>query len=241
MSNNLSIKLSRISKKYILHHDKPTLAENILFRRTREKFWALKDINLKVSKGERVGIVGPNGSGKTTLLKIIAGITSPSAGEVITRGKLVSLIEIDSGFHPELSGEENIFLNSLLVGMSKKEVKERFNRIVSFADIGSFIDAPFYTYSRGMKLRLGFSIVVHTSPQIVLLDENMTVGDKEFSEKSQQKIREFIRKGKTLIIVSHWTDFLKEYCNKIVWLDKGRVRKMGGLSLINEYTKSKAS
>src|SRR3989344_6191580 len=235
MSHKLSVRLTGISKKYVLHHDKPTLIENILFRRNREEFWALKDINLKVVRGERIGIVGPNGSGKTTLLKIIAGITSPSSGKVSTSGKLVSLIELDSGLHPELSGEENIFLNSLLVGMSKKEVKDRLGEIISFADIGGFIFAPLYTYSRGMRLRLGFSIVVHTNPQIGLLDENMTVGDKEFMVKSQKKIREFIQKGKTLIIVSHWTDFLKEYCNKIVWMDKGRIIKMGRIDLIQEY------
>src|SRR3989304_6408892 len=170
--NDIAVKLTAVSKKYIVHHEKPTLVENILSRGKNEEFWALKDINLTIQKGEKVGIIGPNGSGKTTLLEIIAGITSSTKGKVATYGKLVSLIELEAGFHPELTGEENIFLNGLLVGMPKEEVRTKFKDIVSFADIGRFIDAPFYTYSEGMKLRLGFSILAHTSPDIVLLDEN---------------------------------------------------------------------
>ncbi len=235
--SEIAVKLTGVSKKYIVHHEKPTLAENIFWRGRNEEFWALRNVGLTIQKGDKVGIVGPNGSGKTTLLKIIAGITTPTKGKVVTNGKLVSLIGLEAGFHPELTGEENVFLNGLLVGMPKEEIKAKFQDIVSFAGVGEFIDAPFYTYSEGMKLRLGFSILVHTSPDLVLLDENMSIGDTEFAKKSREKIRQLIQGDKTLIIVSHWMDFLKENCRKIVWINKGRIKKVGGIGLIKKYSK----
>jgi len=222
-----AVKLAKVSKKYILHHEKPTLAENIFFRKTKEEFWALRDINLTIKKGERVGIIGPNGSGKTTLLEIISGITAPTAGGVTTNGKIVSLIELEAGFHPELTGEENIYLNGLLVGMSKAEVKSKLKRVISFADIGQFIDAPMYTYSEGMKLRLGFSVVVHTNPDILVLDETLAVGDQAFQKKSFKKIQQFFKAGKTIIIVSHNMQFLISNCDRVVWLSRGKVRTDG--------------
>ena len=227
MDSRIVIQLSNVSKKYILHHEKPTLIENLIGGVKKEKFWALKDIHLKIEKGERIGIIGPNGSGKTTLLEIIAGITWPTKGRVVIKGKLVSLIELEAGFHPELTGEENVFLNGLLVGMSKEEIKSRLKKIISFADIGQFIDAPFYTYSEGMKLRLGFSIVAHTNPDIVLLDENMAVGDKDFKEKSYKKIKEFFRRGKTIVLVSHNMELIKKVCSRVIWLNKGKIKLQG--------------
>ena len=227
MDSRTVIQLSNVSKKYILHHEKPTLIENLIGGVKKEKFWALKDIHLKIEKGERIGIIGPNGSGKTTLLEIIAGITWPTKGRVVIKGKLVSLIELEAGFHPELTGEENVFLNGLLVGMSKEEIKSRLKKIISFADIGQFIDAPFYTYSEGMKLRLGFSIVAHTDPDIVLLDENMAVGDKDFKEKSYKKIKEFFRRGKTIVLVSHNMELIKKVCSRVIWLNKGKIKLQG--------------
>ena len=227
MDSRIVIQLSNVSKKYILHHEKPTLIENLIGGVKKEKFWALKDIHLKIEKGERIGIIGPNGSGKTTLLEIITGITCPTKGRVVVNGKLVSLIELEAGFHPELTGEENVFLNGLLVGMSKEEIKSRLKKIISFADIGQFIDAPFYTYSEGMKLRLGFSIVAHTNPDIVLLDENMAVGDKDFKEKSYKKIKEFFRRGKTIVLVSHNMELIKKVCSRVIWLNKGKIKLQG--------------
>jgi len=225
--NKVVIKLSRVSKKYTLYHEKPTLVENIFSRKTKEEFEALKDINLKVEKGERVGIIGPNGSGKTTLLEIITGITTPTNGVVTTNGKIVSLIELDAGFHLDLTGEENIFLNGLIIGMTKREINSKLKKIIAFADIGQFIDAPMYTYSEGMKLRLGFSVVVHTNPDILVLDETLAVGDQNFKKKSFRKIKEFFTKGKTIIIVSHYLDFLKSSCDRAIWLHKGRIKKDG--------------
>jgi ABC-type polysaccharide/polyol phosphate transport system ATPase subunit len=238
MQEPTAVKLSGVSKKYILHHEKPTLVENLFRKRQNEEFWALRDIDLSIQKGDRVGIIGKNGSGKTTLLEIFAGITTPTEGKVEAFGKMVSLIELEAGFHPELTGEENIYLNGLLVGMSKPEIDRKLKKIVLFADIGRFIDAPFYTYSEGMKLRLGFSIVTHTDADIVLLDENLSVGDREFSIKSYNKIREFIKEGRTIVIVSHRMDVLKEMCNRIVWMEEGKIKKVGGKLLIEKYLKS---
>lgn len=220
---NVAIKLSNISKKYSLYHEKPTLVENILLRKKKEEFFALKEIDLTVGEGESVGIVGANGSGKTTLLKIISGITAPTKGSVYTNGRVVSLIELGAGFHPELTGEENIFLNGLLVGMTKDEIRRVYKKIISFADIGKFIDAPLYTYSEGMKLRLSYSIVAHTDPDIILLDENLAVGDQNFREKSYRKIKEFIERGKTVVLVSHYLDLIRDNCKRAVWIDNAAV------------------
>ena len=237
--NDIAVKLTNVSKKYILRHEKPTLVENVLKIGRNEEFRALEDISLEIKKGERVGIIGPNGSGKTTLLEIIAGITTPTEGKVQTDGKLVSLIELEAGFHPELTGEENIFLNGMLVGMSKQEIKKKLKRIIDFAGIERFIDTPFYTYSEGMKLRLGFSVVINTSPDIVLLDENLAVGDKEFREKSYKKIQEFFKMGVTIIIVSHYLDFLRKNCNRIIWVERGVIKSDGNSrEIITHYLRS---
>lgn len=230
-----AVKLHQVSKKYILHHEKPTLVENILRRRSLEEFWALKDIFLNIKKGEKLGIIGPNGSGKTTLLKIIAGITAPTTGEIKIHGKVVSLIELSAGFQPDLTGEENVMLNGLLIGMSKDEINGKMNEIVNFADIGTFIDAPFYTYSSGMALRLGFSIAVHADPDILLLDENLAIGDQNFQVKSQKKMEQFFRENKTIVLVSHWLDFIKKNCNIIVLLKDGKIVKKGKFSLVKKY------
>ncbi len=236
--NNFAVKLTNVSKKYTLHHEKPTLMENILHRGYNEEFWALKGINLEIKKGERVGILGPNGSGKTTLLEIIAGITTPTEGRVSTVDKLVSLIELEAGFHPDLTGEENIFLNGLLLGMSKDEIRSKLKKIISFADIGQFIDAPMYTFSEGMKLRLGFSVVVHTSPETLVLDEILTIGDRNFRQKSFKKIQEFFSAGKTIIIVSHNLEFLRSSCKRVVWLERGRIKLDNkAANVIGFYTK----
>lgn len=223
--SNLAIQLVNVSKKYILHHEKPTLMENIFKRQKTNEFWALKNITLEIKKGEKVGIIGDNGSGKTTLLKIMAQITQQTTGQVVTMGKVVSLIDLEAGFHPELTGEENIYLNAMLLGMNRQETKKRFKKIAEFADIGQFLDAPLYTYSSGMKLRLGFSIAAYADPDILLLDENLSVGDQDFQKKSMKKIQEFFKKGKTIILVSHWLEFIRENCRRVILMEKGRVKK----------------
>lgn len=230
------ITLKNITKRYTLHHEKPTFSEQILRKQTNEKFLALSNISLTLFKGEIVGLIGSNGSGKTTLLKIITGITTPTLGTVRTKGRIVSLIDLEAGFHPELTGEENIFLNGLVIGMSKNEIKEKIKSIIEFADIGTFIDAPLFTYSQGMKLRLGFSVAVHADPDILILDEGIAVGDENFRKKSSEKIDEFFKQKKTIVIASHWIDYLEEHCTKIIWLEKGRCKKIGGISILKKYS-----
>ncbi|OGM56084.1 hypothetical protein A3E15_03690 [Candidatus Woesebacteria bacterium RIFCSPHIGHO2_12_FULL_42_9] len=236
--NSTVITLTEVTKSYTIHHEKPTLVEHLINGRN-ESFNALEDINLEIKKGEKIGIIGPNGSGKTTLLKIIAGITSPTMGIVKTSGMIVSLIDLEAGFHPDLTGEQNIYLNGMLLGMGKKEISGRIKKIINFADIGRFIDAPLFTYSEGMKLRLGFSVVVHSDPDIILLDENLGVGDEEFRKKSFNKIQEFFRKGISIIIVSHYLDFIKKYCNRAIWLDNGVIKRDGKpINIIGQYLRS---
>jgi len=234
----LVIKLNQVSKKYVLRHEKPTLVENILGRRTSEIYWALRNLNLTITKGEKVGIIGVNGSGKTTLLRIIGGITAPTGGKVEVRGKVVSLIELGAGFHPDLTGEENIYLNGLLIGMSKEKIKKELKKIIKFAGLGKFIDAPFYTYSSGMRLRLGFSVAVYSNPDILLLDENIAVGDADFKRKSLVKIKEFIKKGKTVLMASHLLEMIEHNCSRVIWLDKGKIKEDGRASeVIKQYEK----
>ena len=233
-TNNTAIKLTSVSKRYTIHHEKPTLVEYLIKGRN-EEFWALKDINLKIKKGEKVGIIGPNGSGKTTLLKIIAGITSPTSGSIETYGKIVSLIDLEAGFHPDLTGVDNVYLNGMLLGIRKKEISNVLKSIISFADIGQFIDAPLFTYSEGMKLRLGFSIAIYADPDILILDEGVGAGDINFRTKSSFKIRDFISRGKTVIIVTHWLDFIKKNCEKILLIDHGKINKIGKSEVIDNY------
>lgn len=238
MKDNIAIGVKNVSKKYTLHHEKPTLVETIISKRAKEEFWALKKINLQIKKGESLGIIGPNGAGKTTLLEIMAGITTPTTGECITKGRLSSLISLTAGFQPDLTGEENILLNGLLLGMSKAEIKEKFQSIISFADLGDFIDSPLYTYSSGMTLRLGYSIVVHTNPDTLLVDEILSVGDEKFRKKSEKKMAEYLKEGKTLVLVSHNLDFVLDSCKMCCWLEKGRI-VMAGKSrrVIKAYSK----
>lgn len=221
----VAIQLHGVTKEYELHHEKPTFVEQLVTRKRREIFTALKDLTLTIYQGEKIGIVGHNGSGKTTLLKIIAGITTPTAGSVTTNGRVVSLIDLEAGFHPDLTGEENIFLNGMIIGMTKSEVQQQFQNIVNFADIKQFIDAPLHSYSEGMKLRLGFSIAAHSQPDILLLDEMITVGDEEFQEKSGKKIEELFRQNKTIIVVTHWTEFLKKHCQFLYHFSEGKIVK----------------
>lgn len=236
--NNLAIRLKNVLKVYQLHCDKPTLIENIFSRNKLKKFIALNKINLEVNKGERVGIIGPNGSGKTTLLKIISGITTSNKGKLQIWGKLVSLIGLSAGFHPELTGRENIYQNALLLGVDREEIKNKLEDIIDFADIGDFINAPMYTYSDGMKLRLGFSIAVAADPDILILDEEIVVGDENFHKKSTKKINEIISTGKTVLIASHSIEYLKENCQRIVWIEGGKIRMDGGIEILDKYLES---
>lgn len=222
--SDIAIKLANVSKLFFKQEQK-TFKEFLpaLFtgKKTREWFWALKDINLEIKPGETVGIMGPNGSGKSTLLKLIAGVSRPTKGSVETAGRVAPLIELGAGFHPELTGRENVYLNGIILGMSRREVKAKFSEIVDFAELWDFIDSPIKHYSTGMYLRLAFSVAIHTDPDILLLDEILAVGDEKFQEKCLKKIDEYIKQGTTLLFVSHDPKLVKRICNRTIILQKG--------------------
>jgi len=213
------IRFTNVGKKYLVHHEKPTLAENltrVLKFEKNEEYWAVRNLNLEIRKGERIGLYGPNGSGKTTILKLIAGISTPTEGSIATIGRIISLVDIEAGFHPDLSGQENIILNGLVLGMSREEVRSKVTQIITFADIGNYITAPLYTYSSGMKLRLGFSVAIHANPSILLLDEVVNMGDANFRDKSHRALKSLYKKKVTVIMVSQWLPYLKDNTQKIL-------------------------
>lgn len=184
---------------------------------------ALTDVSFEVARGETVGIVGSNGSGKSTLLKLLAGIVRPTRGEVEVRGRLAALLELGAGFHPELSGRENVEIAGLLLGLSKAEIARRFDDIVRFAELEEFLDAPLRTYSSGMAVRLGFSIAAHSDPDVLLVDEVLAVGDEAFAHRSLEKFSEFEKAGKTILLVSHDLSLVAARCRRAIWLDGGRL------------------
>ncbi len=230
----IAIQLTDIRKKYQIHHEKPTLVEKFI-KDHNETFWALKKLTLTVHKGEKIGIIGRNGSGKTTLLKIMAGITAPTSGRVQTYGRVVSLIDLEAGFHADLTGYQNIYLNGMLLGMSRREIEAKIKDIIAFADLKQFIDAPLFTYSSGMALRLGFAVAVHAEPDILLLDENLSAGDANFRIKARRKLQEFFREEKTIIVVTHYLDFIAETCDRIIHIKNGAVVRDGGLEILSQY------
>lgn len=232
------IEVRNIEKKYTIRHQDGsyiTLRDTLigLFRKKRKKevFTALHDISFSVNPGEIIGIVGKNGAGKSTLLKILSHITPPSRGEIILRGTVGSLLEVGTGFHPELTGRENIFLNGAILGMTKKEILEKFNAIVSFAGIEKFLDTPVKRYSSGMYVRLAFSVAAHMDPDILIIDEVLAVGDAEFQKKCLGKMEEVTsEKGRTILFVSHNLDAVRRICSKTIWINDGAVAAIGKTS-----------
>ena len=192
-----------------------------------ETFTALQDVSLRVEAGETVGVIGPNGSGKSTLLKLVAGITKPTSGTVNVKGRISALIELGAGFHPEISGRENIFINGIMLGLSKREVVQKFEEIVEFAELEDFIDAPVKTYSSGMYARLGFAVAIHVNPDVLLVDEILAVGDQGFTHKCLDKFAEFRRRGKTILLVTHSLSLVERFCDDAVWLDSGLIKAVG--------------
>ena len=211
-------------------------AKQLLGREKKEEFWALQDINLEVKKGEVIGIIGKNGAGKSTLLKILTGITPPTTGEIKLKGKAASLLEVGTGFHPELTGRENIFLNGAILGMTRKEIKEKMDRIIEFSGVEQFIDTPVKRYSSGMYVRLAFSVAAHMEPDILLVDEVLAVGDAEFQKKCLGKMDEVTKKeGRTIIFVSHNMSAINQLCKRSVLLDKGKVVMMGDTDKVIQH------
>lgn len=237
MKDNIAIKLTSVTKRYVLHHEKPTFVEDVIMRKKKENFLAIDNLSLIIKKGEKVGIVGHNGSGKTTLLKLISHITVPTKGKVVINGKIVSLIDLDAGFHPDLTGEENILLNGMVLGLNKEEIIKNYSNIVDFAGIGKFIDAPLYTYSSGMRLRLGFAVAIHANPDILVLDENISVGDEEFKKRINDKINGLAHSEKTIILVSHFRQYLEEFCNRYIVMSHGKIIMDGKEKILTSYFK----
>jgi lipopolysaccharide transport system ATP-binding protein len=193
----------------------------------KNRFLALDDISFKIYDKEVVGIIGKNGAGKSTTLGLIAGVLKPTSGKVYVNGKIAPLLELGAGFHPDLTGRENIILNGILLGMTKKEILNKLNSIIEFSELEEFIDQPIRIYSSGMMSRLGFSVAVHVDPEILLIDEVLSVGDYKFQEKSKNKIYEFKQKGKTIIFVSHDINTIKELCNKVIVINDHKVLYVG--------------
>ncbi len=227
--NGLSKLYRRTTAGHQLRTLKSALIERSLVTRLRpeEAIPALTDVSFTVAKGEAVGLIGSNGSGKSTLLKTVAGILKPTEGTIRVDGRVAALIELGAGFHPEISGRENIYINGAVLGLSRREIDRRFDAIVDFSGLESFIDEPVKHYSSGMYVRLGFAVAIHTDPDILMVDEVLAVGDEAFSHSCLRRIEEFLAAGKTLLLVSHSLDLIGEICDRVVWLEGGRIKESG--------------
>jgi lipopolysaccharide transport system ATP-binding protein len=221
-----------VSKRFILRQERPRSFQEAvinIFRRngSGEEFWALRDVSFAVEKGEMVGIIGPNSAGKSTVLKLISRIIEPTSGRVEVNGRVSALLELGAGFHPDLTGRENVYLNGSILGLSRKEIRRKFDSIVSFAEMERFIDVPVKHYSSGMYVRLGFSVAIHIDPEILLIDEVLAVGDAAFQRKCLERIDKLRQEGITILLVSHNLDVVRSLCKKAIWLDKGKIMAEG--------------
>src|SRR5438034_11110795 len=224
-----AIAVQGVKKRFRRYREKPTsIKERIVRIRVHaEELWALKGVSVEVQEGETLGLLGPNGSGKTTLLKIVAGILRPTEGSVTARGRIASLLALGAGFHNELTGRENVYLNASLMGMTRAETNRRFDDIVRFAELEDFIDNQVKFYSSGMYVRLGFAVAVNVDPQILLVDEVLAVGDEGFQRKCLDRIRQFQREGRTIVFVTHAADLVRQICDQAAVLDHGHLVAVG--------------
>ncbi len=237
------VQVDRVSKRYVLGEQRnlrETLVAAARRRRVeRRELWSLRDVSLTVGDGEAVGIVGRNGAGKSTLLKILMRITTPTSGEARTRGRVAALLEVGTGFHPELTGRENVFLNAVILGMSRDETIRRFDEIVDFAGVERFLDTPVKRYSSGMYLRLAFAVAAHLEPDVLVVDEVLAVGDAEFQRKCMNRMSEAEAEGRTVLFVSHDLAALSRLCTRAVWLEAGQIRGEGATaSVVRDYLTS---
>jgi lipopolysaccharide transport system ATP-binding protein len=261
MSNTI-IQVENLSKRYIISHQQEgrgyktlrdaisdgtkALGQKLLKRAnhkasdpTHEEFWALKDVSFEIKQGDRVGIIGRNGAGKSTLLKILSRITEPSRGRIAIKGRVASLLEVGTGFHPELTGRENIYLNGAILGMSRVEIKKKFDEIVAFAEVERFLDTPVKRYSSGMYVRLAFAVAAHLEPEILIVDEVLAVGDASFQRKCLGKMGEVSQAGRTVLFVSHNMGAIRSLCTSGIWLQDGKLVMAGtALSLTDKYLTS---
>jgi lipopolysaccharide transport system ATP-binding protein len=254
------IRVENLSKKYLLGHQQEgrssyksirevwtngitSIGKKILnsrsnkeFNLSQEEFWALKDVSFEIKQGDRVGIIGRNGAGKSTLLKIMSRITEPTSGRIGIKGRVASLLEVGTGFHPELTGRENIFLNGAILGMSKVEIKRKFDEIVDFAEVEKFLDTPVKRYSSGMYVRLAFAVAAHLEPEILIVDEVLAVGDSQFQKKCLGKMEDVGKKGRTVLFVSHSMGLITQLCNKGIYMQRGSVASQGDIDeVVKKY------
>jgi ABC-2 type transport system ATP-binding protein len=228
--SDIAVSVDHVSKRFRLYHERNQSLKSAIMRGRKsvyEEFWALNDVSFEVPRGSTFGLIGSNGSGKSTLLKCLTKIYFPEKGEIAAYGKLAGLLEVGSGFHPELSGVENIFLNGSILGMSRKEIERKRDAIIDFADVGDYIDQPVKNYSSGMYVRLGFAIAINVDPDILVVDEVLAVGDQQFQDKCRQKFADMKRDGKTVILVSHSMDLVEQMCDEAAWLQKGDLKQVG--------------
>jgi lipopolysaccharide transport system ATP-binding protein len=237
MNSQLAIRFSSVTKSFSLHGPQMLLRSHIASwskGRHKERFVALKNVSFQVEQGESVAVVGPNGAGKSTLVGLVVGLTQPDSGEITVNGRVAPLLEIGSGFHPDLTGAENLRLNASLLGLTRKRTEDLFESIVEFSGVGDFIDEPLRTYSAGMMMRLAFSVAVHTDPDILVIDEILAVGDRAFQAKCRERILGFRRDRKTILCVSHSLETLESLCDRAIWLDHGEVMMDGAVRSVLE-------
>ena len=231
-TGNMIIYADKISMRYFMSYDKVKSIKEYVVQLAKgkikyEEFWALRDVSFGVQKGEVVGIVGKNGAGKSTLLKVISGILKPTSGSLLVRGTVVPMLELGSGFDHDLTGRENIFLNGAILGYSEEFLKSKYDEIVTFSELGKFIDVPLRNYSSGMLMRLAFSVATVVNPDILIVDEILSVGDADFQEKSKARMRELMGGGTTVLFVSHSIEQIREMCSRVIWLEEGMVKMIG--------------
>jgi len=247
------IEIKNLSKSYMIGHESKAAPGTLTLRDSiagivkkplelltghklkKEKFWALKGINLEINQGDVVGIIGRNGSGKSTMLKVLSRIVEPTSGEIIMRGKTASLLEVGTGFHPELTGRENIYFNGSILGMKKKEIDAKFDEIVAFSEVEKFLDTPVKFYSSGMYVRLAFSVAAHLEPDILIVDEVLAVGDAAFQKKCLGKMKDVAGQGRTVLFVSHNMASVKTLCSKAIWLDQGKIINFGDINDVTDH------
>lgn len=246
--NNVMIEINQVSMRFNLGIEKGfSLKQGFvdLFNKEKRKqkkenkntFWALKDISVTINEGEVVGFIGANGAGKSTLLKIVAGVMKPTKGKVLAYGNICPMIELGAGFDPQLTARENIYLNGAVMGYSKELIDSKFNEIVEFSELEDFLDVPVQNFSSGMSARLAFSIATIVEPEILIVDEILSVGDIAFQRKSEEKMLSMINGGTTVLYVSHSIEAIKKLCDKVVWIEHGAIQKIGGKEICDEYFK----
>ncbi|HWL90311.1 MAG TPA: ABC transporter ATP-binding protein [Actinomycetota bacterium] len=225
----VAIQIEGISKMFRLYRERPTsLKQRLLVSRSRsEEFWALRDVSFDIAQGSSMGLIGHNGSGKTTLLKCVAGILRPTAGSIRYRGRLAALLELGAGFHPDLTGRENVYLNASFLGLSRRDTDRVYDDVVAFAELEEFMDNQVKFYSSGMLVRLGFAVAVHVDPEVLLIDEVLAVGDESFQRRCLDRVRRFQSEGRTIVLVTHALDIVREVCDEAVMLEHGRLHAIG--------------